>query len=93
MSAPCKCMGIQDRNGGRGEHTCRVATGKAGEGMDISHNRNSSRTEASVSRSSITFSIRGSQLVARWQFCTTHEPSENTRNTHRNQNIPEISQN
>ena len=46
-----------------------VATGKAEDGIDISHSRNSSRTEASVSRSSMTFSMRGSHEVARWQFC------------------------
>jgi hypothetical protein len=53
---------------------CRMETGKAGEGAEVSHSRKRSCSLV-VPKSSQIFSRVGIQLTARWQFCsTTHEP-------------------
>ena len=54
---------------------CRMVTGNAGEGMEVSHRRKFSSAESSVMPSQI-FSRLGIQLGARWQFCrSTHLPA------------------
>ena len=56
---------------------CRMGTGNLGDGMDVSHNRESRCCSFLLAACSSSCSSRGNHDTARWQFCTARYAKPN----------------